>query len=421
MVTAPPGAPVPSRSTARGVLSTSLASVVGVLTATLGQPAWLAACVGFAAGVLGWWLAGRNTGSSDIGGRGSADALLHRQLAQTIIHETPDAVLFFSDSGVIRFASPAARELFFEGEDPVGHNFLKLVAQVPAPLREALLGEADHLFSVDIEGRQETYHVSRKTFTLDDELHTLLLVRYLTREISRREVDVLKRVVRLISHEVNNSLAPISSLIHSGRRLVEPQASLLGDAAPKLARVFDTIEGRAGHLKSFLEGYAKLARLPMPRPQRVNLGPFVQQLAEMMPGVTLPVPPEGEGWFDAMQLEQALLNLLKNAKESGSPLADIELRLQVEPGGATSMEVLDRGPGFSAEALKSAVLPLYTTKEHGTGMGLALSHEIVEAHGGRLTLGNRKGGGAKVSLSLPGRDVADYQATARSRLTLTRA
>lgn len=341
----------------------------------------------------------------------------HEQLAETIAEFTPDAVLFFSDTGLIKYANPAAQELFFEGASPVGRNFLTLIADAPGALREALLGESDRLFTIDWDAQHETFHVSRRNFALGGELHTLLLVKHLTREISRREVEVLKQVIRVISHEVNNTLAPISSLVHSARLI-----SKSPEHAPKLDRVFDTVAERATHLQQFLDGYAKLARLPRPRPANVTWGPFLGQLAELYPSARLPeTPPDAPGYFDAVQIEQVLINLLKNAVEAGSAPEDVELSVAVDPNGTCELKVLDRGPGFSPEALKSAVLPLYTTKERGSGMGLALCREIVEAHGGALGIQNRPDGGASIVVRLPGQKRLETAALSKSRLTLTRS
>lgn len=340
-----------------------------------------------------------------------------RELVEVVTEASPDAVLFFSDLGRIRYANAAARELFFEGSSPEGENFITLVARAPAPLREALLGDADRLFSVEVEGQHETYHVSRRSFPLESELHTVLTVRHMTREISRREVDVLKRVVRVLSHEVNNSLAPISSLVHSARLITKAAVLERGD---KLTRVFDTIEERASHLKTFLEGYAAVARLPQPRPRRVEWAPFLRQLAELAPGVKLPDAPAEAGYFDPVQFEQVAINLLKNASEAGGDPSAIEVSIAVSSDGAVDFEVRDRGPGFSSEALSSALLPLYTTKERGSGMGLALCREIVEAHGGGISIANRPDGGALVRVRLPGRVRDDAANLTRSRLTLSR-
>jgi signal transduction histidine kinase len=174
-------------------------------------------------------------------------------------------------------------------------------------------------------------------------------------------------------------------------------------------------------LKSFLEGYAALARLPVPRPRRVEWSPFLRQIAELYPNISLELAPEEPGWFDSAQVEQVVINLIKNAQEAGSDPAAIELGIRVARDGTAEIEVRDRGPGFGTEALKNALLPLYTTKERGSGMGLSLSQEIVEAHGGSLALMNRPGGGAIIRVTLPGRPSPASPSMTHSRLTLVRS
>jgi two-component system, NtrC family, nitrogen regulation sensor histidine kinase NtrY len=237
----------------------------------------------------------------------------------------------------------------------------------------------------------------------------------MTREIHRREVEVLKRVVRVISHEVNNSLAPISSLMHSARML----STKLGHA-DKYQRMFDTIDERTSHLRTFLEGYAALARLPRPQFREASFAPLLSHLASLYPDLQFPPAPERHGWFDAAQIEQVLINLIKNAREAGSPASEIEVRVATGGDGSSDIEVLDRGPGFSAEALQNSLVPLYTTKPQGSGMGLALSREIVEAHRGSLDVSNRPDGGAWIRVHLEGRALPSVTDASRSRLTLTR-
>jgi two-component system, NtrC family, nitrogen regulation sensor histidine kinase NtrY len=348
-------------------------------------------------------------------GSGVDSKSIRQRVLALVADSVPDAVVLFSDVGTIQYSNLVARDLFFEGQNPEGQNFIRLVSDAAAPLREALLGETDRFFSVEVDGRRESYHLSRRTFLVEDEPLTLLVVKYMTREIHRREVEVLQRVVRVISHEVNNSLAPISSLMHSARMI----AKSLGHAE-KYQRVFDTIDDRASHLKVFLEGYAALARLPRPRLAETAWAPLLGHVAALYPDVGLPEPPSEPGWFDGAQIEQVLINLIKNAREAGSAAAAIELRVTSDAEGASEVDVLDRGPGFSQEAMQNAVLPLYTTKPNGSGMGLALCREIVEAHGGSLDVGNRSDGGAWIRVRLAGHAASKLADLSRSRLTLTR-
>lgn len=337
-------------------------------------------------------------------------------LLEAVSEATPVALLFYSDSGRIRFANAEARRLFFEGRTPGDENFLRLVASAEEGLRQALLGETDELFNVEVEGQRETYHVARRNIDYDGETHTLLLVRQLTYEVSRREVDVLRKVIRVVSHELNNSLAPIQSLIHSSRLIAKDPAHL-----DKLDRVFDTIEERAAHLTSFLNGYATLARLPKPRQAQVTWGPLLDRLRTLFPAARVPDGVAEPAWMDAGQMEQLLINLLKNATEAGGAPERVELEVLPEPDGAVKVRVNDRGTGLTKEALESAFLPLYSTKEKGSGMGLALCREVTEAHGGRLSIQNREGGGCVVTCWLPPRRRPGGGTSSRATLTLTRA
>jgi signal transduction histidine kinase len=199
----------------------------------------------------------------------------------------------------------------------------------------------------------------------------------------------------VIAHELNNSLAPITSLAHSGQALA---------GAPdteRLARVFSTIEERASHLATFIDGYARFAKLPRPRPASVPWRPLLAGLKDTLSFRVLEPLPASAGWFDAPQIEQVLINLIKNAIESGSPEEEVTLGV-AERNGGYALEVNDRGSGLAEEVLRDALLPFYSTKPNGTGLGLTLCREIVDAHGGRLSIANRKGGGAVVTVWIPG-------------------
>ena len=315
-------------------------------------------------------------------------------LLDTVVQNSPTALLLIDAHDHIVYSNLAARALFNGGQRMNGLSFSTVVAECPAPLAAALAAGQDGLFSVTLERDEETFHLSQREVHLHGRVHRLLQLRRLTRELARQEVQTWKKVIRVISHELNNSLAPISSLAHSGRTLAQR-----GDGA-RLATVFDTIEERARHLDGFIRGYAEFAKLPTPRIEDVAWDPFLAQLAQHYPFRLGSPPPAVPGRFDRAQLEQVLINLLKNAHESGGPADAVELGVSAR-GNEIRIEVRDRGEGMSDTVLANALLPFYSTKRSGSGLGLALAREIVEAHGGRIALANREGGGLSVALTFP--------------------
>jgi nitrogen fixation/metabolism regulation signal transduction histidine kinase len=335
-------------------------------------------------------------------------------LFRTVVENAPMAIVVYGDGGAILYSNATAREMFFEGQLLDGHDFLKLLREAPEPLRQSILADTDSLFTVDQEGEAGTYHVAKRYFEIRGEHHTLLMIKHLTEELARQEIEVWKKVIRIINHELNNSLAPISSMVHSARLIAQNPEQL-----PKLTRVFDIIEERTSHLASFLEGYARFARLPKPRPKSVSWGPFIDAIRALCPGVRFAEPPTRPGWFDPAQMQQALLNVIKNAEEAGGEAATVELGLESTDDGGTRIVVSDRGTGMTDEVLKNALVPFFSTKEKGTGLGLALCREIVEAHHGKLRIARRDGGGMVVSYWLPGPDTTPVPHT--GRLTLTRS
>lgn len=354
------------------------------------------------------------------GGRRSLELLKATQrseeplLLKAIGENAPMAIVVYGDTGRIAYSNAQARAVFAEDQPLENENFLRLVQNAPEGLKQALVRDGDALFTVDQSGQPETYSLSRRFFDLGGERHTLLMLKELTPELGRQEIDVWKNVIRIINHELNNSLAPISSMVHSARLIAQNPEQL-----PKLGRVFDTIEERTQHLTAFLEGYARFARLPKPRADRVTWQPFLDNLQALFPKVQFGPAPVVDAWFDTGQIQQTLINLLKNAAEASSAEQAVELHVDMTPDGAATITVADRGSGMTDEVLRNALVPFFSTKEKGTGLGLALCREIVEAHRGKLRLARRQGGGLEVTCWLPGRSTVERPRT--GRLTLTRA
>jgi nitrogen fixation/metabolism regulation signal transduction histidine kinase len=315
-------------------------------------------------------------------------------LLDTVIQSTPLVMVLTNATGRIVYSNIAARQLLHAGRKLEGMELQSLLADAPEALQEALRGEGDTLFTMEVGGEAEVFHLSQRGFLLNAQPHRLMLLKQLTRELAAQEVAVWKKVLRVIAHELNNSLAPIHSLAHSGQLLVRNPDPV------QLERVFATISDRAAHLASFIDGYARFAKLPRPRPAPVSWPSFLERLRNTVQFRIQGTVPQRTAAFDASQLEQVLINLLKNAAESGSPAGEITVAVRPAPEGFL-IEVSDRGSGLSEEVLRDALLPFYSTKPSGTGLGLTLCREIVEAHGGRLSLANRPDGGAIVTVWLP--------------------
>jgi len=317
--------------------------------------------------------------------RGDRESLHQKEvLLDTILQRTPMAVALLNAADRFIYSNPAARELLADGARLNG----KLIGELPLAdvLRDAMESMSDSIFVHE----DETFHLSQRLFHLNTQRYRLLLLERLTPQLRRQEVGVWKKAIRVINHEINNTVAPISSLFHSARRAQE-----MPEHRHRLDEIYGLIEERLAFLRTFLDAYAEFARLPEPRRKRTRWSDVIEAARVLYP-FRVEGDAEAECDIDATQMQQVLINLVKNAHESGGDPDEVVVSIQRASEDCV-VRVLDRGKGMPDDVMRQALVPFYSTKPGGSGVGLALSNEIVEAHGGRMHLERREGGGMSVT------------------------
>jgi nitrogen fixation/metabolism regulation signal transduction histidine kinase len=323
-----------------------------------------------------------------------ATALLRRVMAETGV-----AVFAFDADQRLRLLNRHAEQLLGKTAD-------QLLASSAASigLAECLEGDTPRIVSLDFPGGHGRWELRRGTFYEGGATRQLLLLSDLTRTLREEERQAWQRLVHVLRHEVNNSLAPIHSIADSLTKLLaEPRpAGWDTDLREGLAIISD----RSNSLNRFMSGYARLTRLQKPQLREMNVGEWVRRVVALetrMPIAVVDGPESLMIQADRDQLDQLLINLLKNAVEAVQETGGkVEIGWRAVDGARPLCEVWidDEGPGISNSA--NLFVPFYTTKPTGTGIGLVLSRQIAEAHGGQLMLENRDSArGCRATCQLP--------------------
>jgi nitrogen fixation/metabolism regulation signal transduction histidine kinase len=317
-------------------------------------------------------------------------------LLRTIMAEIDVAVFTFDPDRRLRLVNRA-------GEDLLGQPIDKLLGRRADQLGLSACFDVDEdePLTLSFPGGSGRWRVGRSTFREHGLPHDLLVLTDLSRTLREEERRAWQRIVRVLGHEMNNSLAPIKSLAGSLENLLrrEPMPKDWKEDAESGLR---SIGSRADSLSRFMQAYTRLAKLPPPQMEDVDLGELVRRVVNLEPRLKVQIVsgPTLQIRADAAQIEQVLINLVHNAVDATLETGGhVEIRWR-ESGDDAEVIIKDEGTGIMNPA--NLFVPFFTTKPEGSGIGLTLSRQIAEAHGGTLSLTNRNDQtGAEAVLRLP--------------------
>ena len=315
-------------------------------------------------------------------------------LLDSIIQASPMAIILFNPYKQVVYHNRQANELLNIRGSLQGKDLHQLTKKLDNALFPFLLNGESGLLTYEESDFKYSYYVANKTVTFDHQKHQLVICKNLSQELSKEELLLWKNAIRLISHELNNSLAPITSLTSSAKEMIEGNKHL--DLLPD---ILSTINQRANNLNQFIAEYAEFARIPKPNIERHKLAKTLDAVQALYPFNLLAALPCEAAYYDAQQFELVLINLLKNAHESGSDVTDIGLKV-VKDYHRLRFAIVDRGEGITAGKLTQVSLPFFSTKPNGTGLGLSVCSEIINGHQGHLTIKNRECGGVMVEFDI---------------------
>jgi nitrogen fixation/metabolism regulation signal transduction histidine kinase len=327
-------------------------------------------------------------------------ALEATALLKKVLMEIDVAVFTFDQQQRLRIVNRAGEQLMGR----IAPRMLGLTAE-ELGLLEFLQAPGPQTLQMTFPGKHGRWAISHTAFRENGVPHQLLIISDLSRALRQEERQAWQRLIRVLGHELNNSLAPIKSIAGTLSSLAA-RSAMPEEFTQDMRQGLRVIENRVESLNRFMQAYTQLARMPAPTRTRIEVGPLVERVAGLEHRLQVKTLAGPLVMIDADpdQLEQVLINLIRNAADAS---LDASLRKagSVEVGwrtNARSVEVFirDEGPGLLNS--ENLFVPFFTTKHGGSGIGLILSRQIAEAHGGVLQLTNRLDrSGCEAVIALP--------------------
>jgi nitrogen fixation/metabolism regulation signal transduction histidine kinase len=335
--------------------------------------------------------------------------LKHRHL-QTVLGHIDIGIISYDSSGTIQIVNHAFKELFqspflseHQSIDKLDEKFVYVI--------KGLQTGSNKLFKVKIGERELHLALQANIYKLKEEEFKLISVKNIISELEQKELESYQKLIRVLTHEIMNSITPIASLSNTLNDLLK-QNELQGNTelAEHVKTGIEAIHDRSSNLLEFTESYRKLTRLPQPEFKKISLDELIQNthaIVKSFPGAEkinfkIEIEPNITFNADPKMIEQVFMNIYKNAIEvlDNKQSPEITTSSFLTANKRLQIEISDNGPGMKKEILEKIFIPFYTTKQDGSGIGLSLCRQIILAHHGYIKAESKEGHGTRISIIL---------------------
>jgi two-component system, NtrC family, nitrogen regulation sensor histidine kinase NtrY len=332
----------------------------------------------------------------------------HYWYLQAVVQHIGIGLIAFRKNGEVDLINNAAKRLLRtlistkeKSPSEISLRTIESLEEINKPLGAAVIELHDGgKRIVKIETKDDIFHLAlyATVFKLGGEKYTIVSFQNIGRELEEKEMEAWQKLIRVLTHEIMNSVTPIASLASTGRSLV--QNDVTEESIKDIRDAFQTIEKRSEGLLHFVQAYRNLTRIPKPAFQIIAVKDILHSVVRLLKtqinetGVSLKTsvePKKLEVTADPELIEQVLINLVKNSIEALMTRSDrkIELSAWLDSQGRVVIQVRDNGPGIEPEAMDKIFIPFFTTKGTGSGIGLSLSRQIMRLHGGSISVSSR--------------------------------
>ena len=333
--------------------------------------------------------------------------LKHRHL-QTVLGHIDVGIISYDSSDTIQLVNQAFKDLFYlpylskyQSIDKLNKEFVEVIKELRPGINK--------LFEIKIFERELHLSLQANIYKLKDEEFKLISVKNIISELEQKELESYQKLIRVLTHEIMNSITPIASLSNTLNTLLKQnEIQDNPELAEQVKTGIEAIHDRSRNLLGFTESYRKLTRLPQPEFQKISLDELIQNthaIVKSFPGAEkinfkIEIEPNVTFNADPKMIEQVLVNIYKNAIEvlENKQSSEITTSSFLTPNNRLQIEISDNGPGMKKEIVEKIFIPFYTTKQEGSGIGLSLCRQILLAHHGYIKTESKEGEGTTISI-----------------------